>query len=376
MATVKGDVHDIGKNIVGVVLQCNNYEVIDLGVMVPAAKILETAKAEEADIIGLSGLITPSLDEMCHVAAEMERQGFDLPLLIGGATTSRVHTAVKIHPNYRRGQAVYVTDASRAVGVAQALMSAADAARLCRRGARRIRQDRRRACARAGGQAAAAACRRRAPMRVKLDWSGAYQPPKPSIPRHPGAQRLPGRRTDRLHRLDAVLPDLGAGRQVSGHPRRRQGRARRRARSTTMRARCCERIVAERWFKARAAFGFWPANAQGDDILVYADETRAERRSPRCIRCASSCPSAKAAPIGRWPISSRRATSGLADYIGAFAVTAGIGEDEVAERFKRANDDYSAIMVKALADRLAEAFAERLHQRVRKEFWGYAPDEA
>ena len=160
MATVKGDVHDIGKNIVGVVLQCNNYEVIDLGVMVPAAKILETARAEKADIIGLSGLITPSLDEMCHVAAEMERQGFDLPLLIGGATTSRVHTAVKIHPNYQRGQAVYVNDASRAVGVAQALMSARGQARLCRRAARRIRQHRRRACARAGGQGAAAARRR------------------------------------------------------------------------------------------------------------------------------------------------------------------------------------------------------------------------
>ena len=160
MATVKGDVHDIGKNIVGVVLACNNYEVIDLGVMVPAAKILETARAEKADIIGLSGLITPSLDEMCHVAAEMERQGFELPLLIGGATTSRVHTAVKIHPNYKRGQAVYVNDASRAVGVAQALMSAQAKGRLRRRAARRIYQARRRARARAGRQGAAAAHRR------------------------------------------------------------------------------------------------------------------------------------------------------------------------------------------------------------------------
>ena len=159
MATVKGDVHDIGKNIVGVVLQCNNYEVIDLGVMVPAAKILETARAEKADIIGLSGLITPSLDEMCHVAAEMERQGFDMPLLIGGATTSRVHTAVKIHPNYRRGQTVYVNDASRAVGVAQSLLSREGRAPLRRRAARRICPHRRRACARAGGQGAAAAGR-------------------------------------------------------------------------------------------------------------------------------------------------------------------------------------------------------------------------
>ncbi len=188
MATVKGDVHDIGKNIVGVVLQCNNYEVVDLGVMVPAAKILETAQAEKADIIGLSGLITPSLDEMCHVAAEMERQGFDLPLLIGGATTSRTHTAVKIHPNYRRGQAVYVNDASRAVGVAQSLMSRAVAAGLRRRRPRRIRQDRRRACARRGEQAAAVA-QGRARQCARSSTGRTTRPPKPTLHRHARCSR-------------------------------------------------------------------------------------------------------------------------------------------------------------------------------------------
>ena len=240
MATVKGDVHDIGKNIVGVVLQCNNYEVIDLGVMVPAAKILETARAENADIIGLSGLITPSLDEMCHVAAEMERQGFELPLMIGGATTSRVHTAVKIHPNYRRGQTVYVNDASRAVGVAQTLMSVdgragyvaelrGEYARIAAAHAR-AQEDKARlplAAARANA--------------LKLDWSGAYQPPKPKFHRHRGAQRLSGRRTDRLHRLDAVLLRLGScpgnSRPFSTTP----SSARPRARCTRMRAPCSTR---------------------------------------------------------------------------------------------------------------------------------------
>ena len=222
MATVKGDVHDIGKNIVGVVLQCNNYEVVDLGVMVPAAKILETAQAEKADIIGLSGLITPSLDEMCHVAAEMERQGFDLPLLIGGATTSRTHTAVKIHPNYRRGQAVYVTDASRAVGVAQSLMSRQLRADLCRRDPRRIRQDRRRPCARRGEQAAAAAQGRARQCReVRL---GELQAAEAVVHRHAVVREFSAGRARPLYRLDAVLPDLGAQRQIPGDPRRRQSR--------------------------------------------------------------------------------------------------------------------------------------------------------
>ncbi len=373
MATVKGDVHDIGKNIVGVVLQCNNYEVIDLGVMVPAAKILETAKAEGAHIIGLSGLITPSLDEMCHVAAEMERQGFELPLLIGGATTSRVHTAVKIHPNYKRGQAVYVNDASRAVGVAQALMSREQRAPYV---AELRGEYAKIAAAHARAQEdklrlALPAARANA---LELDWSGAYLPPKPSfigtktLIDYPIAELVdfidwtPFFQTWELSgKFPAILDDAKFGEA---------------ARSLYEDARAMlDKIVTENWFKASAAFGFWPANAAGDDIEIYADESRAgpvatlhglrQQLSKREGRFNESI-SDFIAP----------ASSGLADYVGAFVVTAGIGEDEVADRFKRANDDYSAILVKALADRLAEAFAERLHQRVRREFWGYAPDEA
>jgi len=370
MATVKGDVHDIGKNIVGVVLQCNNYEVIDLGVMVPAAKILETARAEKADIIGLSGLITPSLDEMCHVAAEMERQGLDLPLLIGGATTSRVHTAVKIHPNYKRGQAVHVNDASRAVGVAQALMSReqrsgyvtelrGDYARIAAAHAR-AQEDK----ARLSLPAARANASR-------LDWS-AYAPPRPSflgtrvLGDYPIAELIdfidwtPFFATWELSgKFPAILDDAKFGEAA-------------RALYDDARA-MLEKIVAERWFKASAVVGFWPANAVGDDIQLYADEARVkpmatlhglrQQLSKREGR-ANSCIADFVAPAG------------VTDYIGAFAVTAGLGEDEIAERFKRANDDYSAILVKALADRLAEAFAERLHSLVRREFWGYAPDEA
>ena len=372
MATVKGDVHDIGKNIVGVVLQCNNYEVVDLGVMVPAAKILETARTERADIIGLSGLITPSLDEMCHVASEMERQGFELPLMIGGATTSRVHTAVKIHPNYKRGQTVYVNDASRAVGVAQTLMSVnaragyvaelrGEYARIAAAHAR-AQEDKARlplAAARANA--------------LKLDWSGSYVPPEPKFI---GTEVLGDYPVNELidyidwtpffstwelsGKFPAVLDDAKFGEA---------------ARSLYEDARAMlDKIVDEHWFKASAVFGFWPANAEGDDILVYCDEERDEQVAVlHSLRQQLSKREGRANAALSDFIAPRE--SRLADYIGAFTVTAGIGEDEVAERFKRANDDYSAIMVKALADRLAEAFAERLHQRVRKEFWGYAANE-
>ena len=274
MATVKGDVHDIGKNIVGVVLQCNNYEVIDLGVMVPAAKILETAKAENADIIGLSGLITPSLDEMCHVAAEMERQNFDLPLLIGGATTSRVHTAVKIHPNYQRGQTVYVTDASRAVGVASALMSREGREKYVGETRDRIRPHRDDACPRPGGQAAPVARRCARAMRSSstgratrrpagflgtrmfedysvaelvdyIDWSPFFS-----------TWELAGK-------FPAILTDNIVGEA---------------ARSLYDDAqKMLQQIVEQRWFKANAVIGFWPANSAGDDIELFAD---AERRQP------------------------------------------------------------------------------------------------
>ncbi len=372
MATVKGDVHDIGKNIVGVVLQCNNYEVVDLGVMVPAAKILETARAEGADIIGLSGLITPSLDEMCHVAAEMERQGFELPLLIGGATTSRVHTAVKIHPNYRRGQAVYVNDASRAVGVAQALMSGeakagyvsdlrGEYAKIAAAHARAQEEKSRLPLSQARANA------------LKLDWSGQYQPPKPSfigarvLNDYPVAELVdcidwtPFFQTWELSgKFPAILDDAKVGEAA-------------RALYDDARA-MLDKIVKENWFTANAVFGFWPAQAQGDDILVFADEARGEPVAAlHGLRQQLSKREGRANIAISDFIAPR--DSGLKDYIGAFTVTAGIGEDEVADRFKRANDDYSAILVKALADRLAEAFAERLHQRVRKEFWGYAADE-
>ncbi len=373
MATVKGDVHDIGKNIVGVVLQCNNYEVIDLGVMVPAAKILETAQKEGADIIGLSGLITPSLDEMCHVAAEMERQGFEVPLMIGGATTSRVHTAVKIHPNYRRGQTVYVTDASRAVGVAQNLMS--DKARpdyvdgirqeYARIAAAHARSEEIQAAAVAGGCAHQCAA---------AELVGQLPAAASELLRHAHIRRLRYRRTDRLYRLDAVLCHLGTDGQISRDPGGSKVRARPLAASTTMRRRCCVESPTSAGSARAPSSGFWPANSEGDDIALYADE---QRRQP--VAMLHTLRQQLVRREGRANIALADfiapASSGIADYIGAFIVTAGIGEDAVADRFKHANDDYSAIMVKALADRLAEAFAERLHQRVRQEFWGYAPNE-
>ncbi|MGE3149568.1 MAG: methionine synthase, partial [Pseudorhodoplanes sp.] len=370
MATVKGDVHDIGKNIVGVVLQCNNFEVIDLGVMVPAAKILETAKAEKADMIGLSGLITPSLDEMCHVAAEMERQDFQVPLLIGGATTSRVHTAVKIHPNYRKGQAVYVNDASRAVGVASALMSEegrktyiADTrqeyAKIAEAHARGQEEKKRLSLPDARANA------------LKIDWS-AYQPPKPGflgtkvLEDYPLTELVdyidwsPFFSTWELSgRFPAILDDARVGEAARALYKDAQA--------------MLKRIVDEKWFKASAIVGFWPAARVSDDILVL-DETRS-----RTIATLHALRQQLSRREGRANVALADFVapqdSGLVDYVGGFVVTAGIGEDPIADRFKKANDDYSAIMVKALADRLAEAFAERLHQRVRKEFWGYAPGE-
>ena len=371
LATVKGDVHDIGKNIVGVVLQCNNFEVIDLGVMVPAAKILETARAEQADLIGLSGLITPSLDEMCHVAAEMERQGFDIPLLIGGATTSRVHTAVKIHPNYRRGQAVYVSDASRAVAVAAALVSRearatyiadtrAEYARIAEAHSRSQEDKRRLTLAEARANA------------LSLDWT-RYVPPRP---------RFFGTRVFTDYPLDELVdyidwtPFFATWELTGTFPAilddAKVGAAARELYEDALRM--LRTIVAERAFRAGAVIGFWPANARGDDIVLYADETRA-----RPIAVLHTLRQQMARREGRANVALSDfiapQETAVADYIGGFAVTAGIGEDEAAARFKRRNDDYSAIMVKALADRLAEALAERMHARVRTEFWAYAPEE-
>jgi len=373
MATVKGDVHDIGKNIVGVVLQCNNYDVVDLGVMVPAEKILQAAIEERADIIGLSGLITPSLDEMCHVAAEMERQGFDMPLLIGGATTSRVHTAVKIHPNYRRGQAVYVTDASRAVGVVSALLSRdtrtgyvdnlrAEYARMAAAHARGEANKQRLSLPDARANA------------LKLDWSGRYAPP---VPRQLGTQDFADVPTAELIDFIDWSPFFATWELNGKYPAilddDKVGKAARDLFDDAQQM--LRRMVAEQWFRARAVIGFWPANGEGDDILIFADEARhAPVATLHTLRQQLSRREGRA-NIALADFIAPRA-SGLADYIGAFAVTAGIGEEAVAERFKRNNDDYSAIMAKALADRLAEALAEYMHRRVRREFWAYAPDEA
>jgi 5-methyltetrahydrofolate--homocysteine methyltransferase len=373
MATVKGDVHDIGKNIVGVVLQCNNYEVVDLGVMVPAAKILEAAKAENADIIGLSGLITPSLDEMCHVAAEMERQGFDLPLMIGGATTSRVHTAVKIHPNYRRGQAVYVTDASRAVGVTASLISASARGPYINE----VRQEYARiADAHARGQEnkqrlSLADARANA---LTLNWSAGDICASPTFTGTRVFNDYPiGELIDYIDWSPFFSAWELAGKFPTILDDAKVGEA---ARSLYADAQAMlQRLERERWVRAEAVVGFWPANAEGDDILVFADQHRGQPMAVLHTLRQQLARREGRANLALADFVAPRA-SGLVDHIGAFIVTTGIGEDDVAERFKRANDDYSAIMVKALADRLAEAFAERMHQRVRKEFWGYAADEA
>lgn len=371
MATVKGDVHDIGKNIVGVVLACNNYEIIDLGVMVPATKILETAVAEKVDIIGLSGLITPSLDEMVHVAAEMERQGFDIPLLIGGATTSRVHTAVKIHPRYEKGQAIYVTDASRAVGVVSSLLSKeqksgyvdgirGEYAKVAEAHARNEREKLRLPIARARANA------------EKVDWA-AYEPVKPQFF---GTKVFETYDLAELAEYIDWTPFFQTWELKGRYPAiledEKQGEAARQLWSDAQAM--LKKIIDENWFRPRAVIGFWPANAAGDDIKLFTDEKRSEelatfytlrqqlsKRDGRPNVALSDF----VAPVD----------SGKADYVGGFVVTAGIEEVAIAERFERANDDYSSILVKALADRFAEAFAERMHQRVRKEFWGYAADE-
>lgn len=369
LATVKGDVHDIGKNIVGVVLRCNNYEVIDLGVMVPAQKILDTARERDAQVIGLSGLITPSLDEMVHVAREMTRQGFVLPLLIGGATTSRAHTAVKIAPAYK-GPVVHVLDASRGVGVVSQLLSAERRDNFVRDTADEYAKLRAAHGARDADRVILplAEARRR---RSRIDWT-AYQPP---VPRQPGitvlrdyplAELVPYidwtpffQAWELKGSYPAILQDSVVGEQA--RKLLDEGKA------------LLDRIVGERLLSARAVIGLFPANTVGDDIEVYADQDRKTVRATlRGLRQQfekgpgrpNLCLADFVAPKG----------SGL-DYVGAFAVTAGVGQDALVARFEADNDDYSAILTKALADRLAEALAERLHQRVRTEFWGYATDE-
>ncbi|MDE2182017.1 MAG: methionine synthase [Alphaproteobacteria bacterium] len=370
MATVKGDVHDIGKNIVGVVLQCNGYEVIDLGVMTPAQKILDTAKEKRANLIGLSGLITPSLDEMCHVAAEMERQGFDIPLLIGGATTSRVHTAVKIDPNYRRGQAVYVVDASRAVGVASSLLSK-DANAAFVANVRREYAEIARAHAEQHAPGLRLKLAQARANKPKLDWS-AY---RPAVPSFLGVRSYDHYDLSRLVRYIDWTPFFHTWELVGRFPTiledDKYGAA---ARSLFADAQAMlKKIADEKWLRARAALGFFPANAEGDDdIAVYADETRRDRIAT-FYSLRQQMTRDKDKP--NMALADFIAPHGIADYIGGFAVTTGFGEEARIKAFEADKDDYSAILLRALADRLAEAFAEHLHERVRRELWGYAPDE-
>ncbi|MCW0465204.1 methionine synthase [Xanthomonas sacchari] len=389
MATVKGDVHDIGKNIVGVVLACNNFDVIDLGVMVPTQTILDRARAENADIIGLSGLITPSLEEMTHVAREMQRQGFSMPLLIGGATTSRAHTALKIDPHYA-APTVWVKDASRAVGVAQSLISRelraafvaandADYAEIRQRHKNRGDAKRLVSLAHARGQ------------RFDGGWD-AYTPP---APRQPGLHVFEDYPLDDLvplidwtpffqawelaGKFPAILTDEIVGQQAS--ELYQDARA------------MLQRIVEEKWLTAKAVFGLWPAQSVGDDVVVLTDRESGNGNGESSGATAPldhsrfSIPHSlhflrqqvdKPAERPDFCLADFIAPhdSGRQDWIGAFAVTAGIGIEPHVARFEAAHDDYNAILLKALADRLAEALAERLHQRVRTEFWGYADDEA
>jgi len=378
MATVKGDVHDIGKNIVTVVLQCNNFEVVNMGVMVPCQQILDTAREHNADIIGLSGLITPSLEEMAHVAKEMERQGFGIPLLIGGATTSRVHTAVKIEPNYKSGPTVYVVDASRAVGVCSNLLSET----LRDDYVAGIRAEYAKAREQHEGKKGKAVHVSLVEARAhgfKTDWK-AYRPPKPWLT---GVHRFEDYPLDKIAEYIDWSPFFQAWELSGRYPKILHDEVvGEEARKLYEDARAMLKlIIKEKWLTANAVFGLFPANSVtvdgglGDDIEIYTGESRSKvAMTWHNLRQQTKKP----ADIPNYCLADYIAPkdSGVADYIGAFAVTAGIGIDARVAEFEKDNDDYSAILLKALADRLAEAFAELLHARVRREFWGYAADEA
>jgi 5-methyltetrahydrofolate--homocysteine methyltransferase len=371
MATVKGDVHDIGKNIVGVVLQCNNFEVIDLGVMVPCERILETARREQADIIGLSGLITPSLEEMVHVAREMQRLGFEVPLLIGGATTSPAHTSVKIDPEYQHA-VVYVKDASRSVGVAQKLVSAADRTAFVTAAKEDARVRRERHGRRAEGSALLGLDEARA-NRIPLAWTTP-----PAAPSFTGVRVQDNIPLETLVSYIDWMPFFNAYEFAGTFPAVLSDPVVGEAASDLYRdARAMlERLVQEKWLTARAVFGLFPANrVDEDDVAIYPDEQRSapafvlhhlRQQKPLVDRLPNACLADFVAPHG----------SGLRDYLGAFAVTAGLGIEPHVQAFEKAHDDYSSIMLKALADRLAEAAAEWLHAEVRRTHWGYAADEA
>ncbi len=371
IATVKGDVHDIGKNIVSVVLQCNNYEVVNLGVMVPAQKILETARRENADVVGLSGLITPSLDEMAHVAREMEREGFAIPLLIGGATTSRAHTAVRIAPNYS-APVIYVADASRSVPVVQNLLSA----EACDAYVAEVRADYERVRVQHAAKKGPGPLHPIAEARargLKTDWA-EYRPP---VPLRPGLTVLRNYPLEKLVPVIDWTPFFQAWELAGRFPKILDdpvvGEA---ARKLYAEARqMLERMVSEKWLTAHGVCGLFPAaQVDEDDIAIYADDTR------RTVRMTwHNLRQQNHKPTGRPNLCLADfvapAASGVPDWIGAFAVTAGGGIDARVAQFEAQHDDYSAIMLKALADRLAEAFAEHLHARVRREFWGYAANE-
>ena len=378
MATVKGDVHDIGKNIVGVVLQCNNYEVIDLGVMVPAEKILQTAKEQNVDIIGLSGLITPSLDEMVTLGKEMQRQGFDVPLMIGGATTSKAHTAVKIAPTYERNQTIYVADASRAVGVASKLISQEHRDAFIseiQRDYEAVRLRTANRTARGTLYAYADAVK----QKPQLNWRD-YQP---EIPNTLGVTVLDDYPLEALVPFIDWTPFFITWDLVGKYPKILSDEVVGEAAQNLFNdaQTLLKDIIDNKRLTARAVFGLWPANTVNhDDIEVYpAVASQEEPRQPLArlhhIRQQIQKPGASEELKSLADFIAPK-ESGITDYIGAFAVTTGIGADQLAEQYEAAHDDYNAIMVKALADRLAEAFAEHLHQRVRKEYWGYAADES
>ncbi|WP_027253767.1 methionine synthase [Photobacterium halotolerans] len=369
LATVKGDVHDIGKNIVGVVLQCNNYEIIDLGVMVSCDKILKVAKEEKVDIIGLSGLITPSLDEMVHVAKEMERQGFDLPLLIGGATTSKAHTAVKIEQNYH-APVVYVSNASRAVGVCSALLSDVQRPAFVERLDQEYEVVREQH-ARKRPRSAPVSLEAARANKVAIDWN-SYTPP---APQKPGIHVFKDFDIATLRRYIDWTPFFMTWSLSGKYPTilRHEVVGQEAQRLFDDANQLLDEIEASGMIKANGVCGLFPANNIGDDIEVYTDESRTQvlttlrglRQQTEKPKGPNYCLSDYIAPK----------ESGKADWIGAFAVTGGIGEYEIADQFKAKGDDYNAIMIQAVADRLAEAFAEFMHETVRKEIWGYAPDE-
>jgi 5-methyltetrahydrofolate--homocysteine methyltransferase len=372
MATVKGDVHDIGKNIVGVVLACNNYEILDLGVMVPAEKILRIAREEKVDIIGLSGLITPSLDEMVHVAAEMERIGFVLPLLIGGATTSRLHTALKIEPKYQKGPVVHVLDASKAVGVASQLLSedtekrdafleeissGFEDLRIARAG-----KSNKRYVNLQGARA----------NRFTTDWA-TYNPP---VPQKKGVWALADYDLEEIRAYIDWTPFFQSWQMAGKYPAiltdEIVGIEAKKLFDDANKM--LDDIIREKWIVANGVVGLFPARSDIDDIIIYTDETytielkRVHHLRQQVIKAPGQpnyCLSDFIAPL----------ESGKTDYVGGFAVTTGLKIEDQVKRFEAQHDDYSAILLKALADRFAEAFAERMHERMRKEWWGFASDE-